>query len=168
MNNQKGDRREMVDLENMHVRDLIVYYLKTKNVSTEGLEDGYYTLGDVPPNIQYWKIAPGDNAWNWEACLQGGYSAIGWAELGDISVLPQEDFNKQRDKIITQHPDWTKTALDQVWKFAHIPERSVIVANRGTTAVLGFGRVTGGYYFMQGEGTDTVCLSTGTIPMYET
>ncbi|MFV9677994.1 MAG: hypothetical protein ACNYVW_10150 [Methanosarcinales archaeon] len=30
MNNQKGDRREMVDLENMHVRDLIVYYLKTE------------------------------------------------------------------------------------------------------------------------------------------
>jgi hypothetical protein len=30
MNNQKEDRREMVDLESMHVRDLIVYYLKTE------------------------------------------------------------------------------------------------------------------------------------------
>lgn len=195
MNKQKGDRREIVDLENMHVRDLIVYYLKTEKedhmahsdeiidyvrssqpeqvkkglrtysgltsyisqlknegiLSTEGLEDGYYSLGDVPPNVQYWKIAPGDNAWNWEACLQGGYIAIGWADLGDISVLSQEDFNKQRDKIITQHPDWTKTALNQVWKFAHIPKGSVIVANRGTTEVLGFGHVTGGYHFVHGE-----------------
>ena len=186
---------EMVDLENMRVRDLIVYYLRNEKkdhtahsdeiidyvrssqpepvkkglrtysgltsyisqlknegfLSTEGLEKGYYSLGDVPPNVQYWKIAPGDNAWNWEACLQGGYIAIGWADLGDISVLSQEDFNKQRDKVINQHPDWTKTALDQVWKFAHIPEGSVIVANRGTTEVLGFGRVTGGYHFVHGE-----------------
>jgi hypothetical protein len=30
MNNQKGDRREMVDLEKMRVRDLIVYYLRNE------------------------------------------------------------------------------------------------------------------------------------------
>ena len=101
--------------------------------------------------IRYWKIAPGENAWNWDACRDGGFIAIGWDELGDVSGLSQGEFNARRDKAIAAHDDWTKSGANQVWKFAHIDEGDRIVANRGTTEVLGIGTVAGPYYFVKGQ-----------------
>jgi len=100
---------------------------------------------------RYWKIAPGENAWNWDACREGGFIAIGWDELGDISDLSRSEFNGRRDDLLTQHDDWTKSGTDQVWKVARIREGDHIVANRGTAEVLGIGRVVGSYYFVEGQ-----------------
>lgn len=100
---------------------------------------------------RYWKIAPGENAWNWDACREGGFIAIGWDQLGDISDLSRSEFNGRRDDLLTQHDGWTKSGTDQVWKFARIREGDHIVANRGTTEVLGIGRVVGSYYFVEGQ-----------------
>lgn len=97
---------------------------------------------------RYWKIAPGENAWNWEACRDGGFIAIGWEELGDISGLSQAEFNARRDELVARKSDWTEAGVNQVWRFAHIREGDRIVANRGTTEVLGIGTVTGPYYFV--------------------
>jgi len=54
MNNQKGDRREIVDLENLHVRDLIVYYLKTekKDHTTHSDEIIDYVRGSQPEQVK--------------------------------------------------------------------------------------------------------------------
>ena len=98
----------------------------------------------------YWKIAPGENAWNWDACLEGGFIAIGWEEMGDISKLNRSQFNARRDELVKEHPDWNKTGVEQAWKFAHINEGDRIIANRGTTEVLGIGTVAGPYYFVEG------------------
>ncbi len=100
---------------------------------------------------RYWKIAPGENAWNWKACLEGGYIAIGWEELGDLSKLDRRAFNERRDRLVAEKPDWTRTGADQAWKFAHIKEGDRVVANRGTREVLGIGTVMGAYYYVPGE-----------------
>lgn len=99
---------------------------------------------------RYWKIAPGETVWEWEDCRNGGLIAIGWDALGDISSLSKSDFDSRRDELIAQHPEWqsNKAGVNQVWVFAHIQERDRIVANRGTTQVLGVGTVTGSYYFV--------------------
>ena len=101
-------------------------------------------------SARYWKIAPGERAWNWRACRDGGFMAIGWDALEDISGLSRTEFNARRDELVTRHDDWTKAGTNQVWKFARIKEGDHIVANRGITQVLGIGTVTGPYEFVPG------------------
>lgn len=84
----------------------------------------------------YWKIAPGENAWNWDACYEGGFIAIGWDEVGDIAKLSRSQFNARRDELLKEHPDWNRVGVEQAWKFAHIKETDRIIANKGFLAVL--------------------------------
>jgi 5-methylcytosine-specific restriction protein B len=101
--------------------------------------------------VGYWKVAPGPEGQLWEKWLQGGYAAIGWSELGSLADLSYSDFETRRSEAITKDPTFTKEALEQVWNFAHIREGDRLVANQGTTKVLGLGRVTGPYFFVTGE-----------------
>jgi 5-methylcytosine-specific restriction protein B len=99
------------------------------------------------PTVRHWKIAPGENAWQWNECLEQGFIGIGWDELGDISVLSREAFNARRDELIAAHPDWKKAGVNQVWAFYQIKVGDRIVANRGTREVIGIGTVRGNYYY---------------------
>ena len=104
--------------------------------------------------IRYWKIAPGENAWNWDACRKGGFIAMGWDEVGDLSGLTRKEYEEQRDELVAKHKGesgWTKSGVDQTWRFHNIRQGDRIVANRGTTEVLGIGRVVGNYYFVEGQ-----------------
>lgn len=94
-----------------------------------------------------WKIAPGASGKYWSECREKGFISIGWDELGDISGLDRTAFNAKRDKIIIQKPERKKAGLNQVWVFSQIKPGDKIVANRGTTEVLGIGTVTGPYYY---------------------
>jgi 5-methylcytosine-specific restriction enzyme B len=98
---------------------------------------------------RYWKIAPGDDACQWDDCRNNGFIAIGWDQLGDVSVMSRKGFDDRRDYLMTQHPEWkwNKNGANQVWSFSQIQEGDRIVANKGTTEVLGIGTVTGSYYF---------------------
>ena len=101
--------------------------------------------------VRYWKVAPGREAWNWEECRDGGFIAVGWEELGDLSRLSKSEFEMRRDQLVAKHDDWTSTGVDQVWTFSHIIEEGDrVMANRGTTEVLGIGTVTGPYHFVPG------------------
>jgi 5-methylcytosine-specific restriction enzyme B len=97
----------------------------------------------------YWKIAPGENAWQWQECYKQGFIGIGWDELGDISSLSHREFNNCRDRLIQEQIErgWKKAVVNQVWTFAQIKVGDRIVANRGTSEVLGIGTVTGAYYY---------------------
>ena len=101
--------------------------------------------------VQYWKIAPGEKAWNWPDCQRDGYIGIGWEELGDLTGLSREQFEEQRAAAFERHEGWTEDAVEQVWRFAQIKIGDRIVANRGTTEVLGIGTVTGPYFYLPGE-----------------
>ena len=102
-------------------------------------------------DTNYWKISPGENACFWNEWLEGGYMAIGWDEIGDLSQATKADFDKRLDGVRRVHPDWKKSGMNQVWTFAkHIKEGDRIVANDGTKRVVGIGTVTGDYYFVPG------------------
>lgn len=98
-------------------------------------------------STSYWKIAPGEKAWQWPECRDGNFIAIGWEGLGDVSSMARAEFEERRDELIAEHPDWTKARLEQVWTFSRIQEADRIVANRGISEVLGIGTVTGPYEF---------------------
>lgn len=99
----------------------------------------------------YWKVAPGANAWNWGACREGDFIAIGWESLGDLSGASREEFDRRCALALQEHPDWKQAGLEQVWRFAHeIKEGDRIIANRGVSEILGVGTVIGPYEFLPG------------------
>jgi DNA polymerase III delta prime subunit len=99
-------------------------------------------------NAKVYKIAPGRGAEYWEECRDNGYILIGWDELGDLSDVSKEEFEKRRDHCLAQHDNWTKAGVGQVWRFSRIKEGDRIIANSGKTKILGFGTVIGPYYFV--------------------
>ena len=94
------------------------------------------------PQTRYWKIAPGEDAKLWETWRTGGFIAIGWPKVGDLTNLTHDEFN-QRAQATDASP--------QVWKFRNIEVGDRVVANDGFFRVLGIGTVTGAYRFVQGE-----------------
>jgi hypothetical protein len=100
-------------------------------------------------HTRYWKVAPGRDAWQWDEWRREGFTAIGWNEVGDMSALSRAEFDARRDELVAEHEDWGESGVKQVWTFAHhIKEGDRVVANRGTSEVLGIGTVVGPYEFV--------------------
>jgi len=99
------------------------------------------------PNNGYWKIAPGEEAFNWDNCRENGFIAIGWDELGDLSGLSKEEFD-QLNKEVAEKEDWSVKGPEQLWTFINdIQIGDKIIANKGTKKILGFGEITSEYYY---------------------
>lgn len=102
-----------------------------------------------PSGRSIWKIAPGDKAKWWDQCLEGGYICVGWNELGDISGLSQEEFHGRMKEAQKQFPDWGRQGMQQVFTFANeIKQGDIVLANNGTSRVVGIGAITGDYYYV--------------------
>jgi len=101
--------------------------------------------------VQYWKIAPGRNAHLWDECREGGYIAIGWPLLGDLTQVNRSEFNRLAGELREQEEAYKVNSTNMVWNFTQIPVGSYIVANRGHFEVVGVGRVTGSYTYAEGE-----------------
>lgn len=101
--------------------------------------------------VSFWKISPGDGAWQWEACRKEGFIGMGYDDIGDVSKMSRNEFNTDRDLLLAENPQWTKGGVEQLWKFSRIRTGDRIVANLGTTEVLGIGTVVGPYYFVPEE-----------------
>lgn len=102
-----------------------------------------WVCANISKDIHFWKIAPGENAWNWDTCREGNFIAIGWDTVGNVANIKREEFDKRLTEL-----QWTGKGAEQVWKFAHINEGDRIIVNRGTREVLGVGTVIGPYYFV--------------------
>lgn len=102
------------------------------------------------PAPSYWKISPGKKGANWSECLNGGYISIGFYELGDLTGITRQDFNARRDDLLENEPgyaDFSRLGLNMVWRFSQIQKGARIVANNGTSEVLGIGTVVKPYYY---------------------
>lgn len=102
-------------------------------------------------HTRYWKIAPGEGAHYWDECKEGGFVAIGWDDLGDVSGLSRQEFKARLKELLPKHADWTQSGADQVWKFAHMAVGDRVVVNRGTEEVLGIGTIAGPYFYLAGS-----------------
>jgi 5-methylcytosine-specific restriction protein B len=134
---QLGQAVFNIDVRNQILTDGLNFQDEETDVGLEGV-------------VRYWKISPGENAWNWNACRDGGFIAIGWDELGDLSNTSQEEFEILKNKLAESLSEYSTAGMDQVWKFRNINIGDIVIANQGTTKVLGVGRITGDYSFTQG------------------
>ena len=94
-----------------------------------------------------WKVSPGPSGEHWSQCKAGGFIAIGWDELGDLSGLSRAAFDSKVEDLIATNPQLTKHSLRQVWRIRNLRVGDRIVANAGTEKVLGTGVVDGDYYY---------------------
>lgn len=110
------------------------------------IDDVHELLGEplpspAAPQTRYWKIAPGEDAKEWDVWRAGGFIAIGWNKLGDLTNVTHDEFKQRAEEM---------EASSQVWKFRNIEVGDRVVANDGFYRVLGIGTVTGPYRFVEG------------------
>ena len=106
----------------------------------------------------YWRVGTTvDDTSEWERMRSGGFMAIGWSELGDLSSLEpdQPSRSRLRDMMAPFYPDNAGTLTrktQEVFSFVtRAAERDLVLAMDGMT-VVGIGRVSGRYFFREGDG----------------
>ncbi len=98
-----------------------------------------------------WVIGAGEGARLWGEFQVAGIAAIGWDFLGDLGDYDSRDaiHNELIESGAGQNPYNNSLAT---WEFAHeVSVGDVLIAKKGRNAILGWGRVTGDYFFDLGR-----------------
>lgn len=110
-----------------------------------GVGDAESWYADRIGTVDVWVITPGEEAQLWAEFLAAGIAAIGWDYLGDLAEY------KSRDAIHAalianyagENPIVQSLAA---WEFVHeVAVGDIVLAIKGESAILGWGKVTGDY-----------------------
>lgn len=96
--------------------------------------------------VRYWKIAPERGGELWPSWTSEGFASVGWDALGDVTGLSDAEI----DALAAEVWETPGHGYKQTARFARILPGDILIANRGKSLVLGIGRVTGNYYFVDG------------------
>ena len=95
---------------------------------------------------KYFKIAPGTNGEIWDECRDHGVICVGWDALGDLgkyeslSTLRGAMEEHYGEELKDHAPTISRTA-NRLWDFKNLRVGDRVIANRGTSVVLGIGTV---------------------------
>ncbi len=134
---------------------------RTRAEEAIGVETDATSLGEAHETVgpvrktRYWKISPGGGARYWEQWREHGVISIGWGALGDLANVSREEFEQRMAIALKENSGFTVRKLEQVWKFRNFRPGDRVVANAGTTEVLGIGTVVGPYEHIDGRGDST-------------
>ena len=100
------------------------------------------------PGTDIWFVGTGQGGRLWSEFKREGVIRIGWGFMGDLTAYDSKD---AVEAALAEHPSQgerpTVTAR-ACWEFTHeIKEGDVVIAKRGRSTVLGWGRVRSGYRF---------------------
>jgi len=103
-----------------------------------------YRWADPRPTHRTVKIAPGPDGKYWDECRDGGYICVGWDDTGDLRDYPS--FDDFRAAFASGHSyggnqSQVTRKAKEVWMLNELEPGDVVVANRGTSTVLGIGVV---------------------------
>ena len=95
--------------------------------------------------VDAWVIAPGEGARLWAEFLEAGIAAIGWDYLGDLAEY--ESREAIHAALIANGAGENPTMKSlAVWEFVHeVAVGDLVLAKRGRSAILGWGKVTSEY-----------------------
>ena len=112
-------------------------------------ENNNNALGDADVDTRhYWVYAPGEGASMWNEFYENGIMAIGWPQLGNLSVYANKGEITQRMKELYGGDSSYKNSVLAVWQFVNeIKVGDVIFAKRGRTEILGMGIVESDYEY---------------------
>jgi DNA polymerase III delta prime subunit len=97
---------------------------------------------------QYWLYSPGENASKWEEFYKAGIMAIGWDAIGDLSQFKNR--SEIRKALLEAYGgEGSKkndvSANDDMINKMNVGD--IIIAKRGRSELLGYGKVTSDYYY---------------------
>jgi MoxR-like ATPase len=107
-------------------------------------------VGGVVAGVGYWKISPGPGAERWDDWRTRGVAAIGGELLGDLTLVDDDEFAARVADAAAQDPSYKMNGARQSLHLARMAIGTLLIANRGKNEVLGLGRVTGPYRFVEG------------------
>jgi 5-methylcytosine-specific restriction protein B len=89
------------------------------------------------------KIAPGHDAQYWDDCRTGGYICVGWDAVGDLREYEsREEFRRAFSEAFPDYaPSKATEKANEVWTLLELQPGDIVLANRGTSKVLGRGEV---------------------------
>jgi len=92
--------------------------------------------------IQVWKVAPGEQAAQWDECRENSFIAIGWHEIGDYNQYKTRE-DLQKAILDTYEKDG---GIRSIWPFIHeMRIGDIVIASRGLSEVVGIGKIMGEY-----------------------
>jgi hypothetical protein len=106
--------------------------------------------------VRCWSIAlaeaqgemPSDALWQWQEWQDGCFIALGWEELGDLSVINRAEFLRRCKRLRRQQPAWRQQQFESVWRFARqLHEGDRVAVTLGGDWLLASGIVIGAYYY---------------------
>ena len=131
----------------MSLLDTIKKRIDNEEIKERHIPEISFNAWNSKKHTQYWLYAPGENAKYWDDFYNKGIIAIGWEELGDLSVFSKrEDLKKAMGQIYgdKNKPNDLSCNDDFVNKM-NIGD--VVFVKKGRKKVLGYGIVTSDYYY---------------------
>lgn len=99
---------------------------------------------------RYWIYSPGRNAVNWKENLEHGVMSIGGGVLGPFDQYKSHEALKNKVKEAFYSDSETNPSFLALtyWQFyKEVKKGDVIFAKKGRSKIIGYGTVTGDYYF---------------------
>lgn len=118
--------------------------------SKENDPDGANALADPNENtVRYWMYAPGEGSSKWDEFYERGMMAIGWWEMGDLSIFGSKKEMKLRMKQIYDPTLSYMNAAHATWQFVNeIQVGDVVFVKRGRNQIIGRGIVESDYEYV--------------------
>ena len=115
-----------------------------------------YAWADPRGTQRIVKIAPGNSASLWSDCLANGYIRVGWDEIGDLSAFEnREQFNARFAEVFSDLYKGNNAKINEkaneVWMLTELSPGDTVIANQGTSRIVGIGTVTEGGYEKRDE-----------------
>ena len=104
-------------------------------------------MDDENETIRYWIYAPGKDSYMWEEFYKRGVMAIGWEEIGDLSLFKNKSEIKDKMKKIYDPNLSYQNAIHATWQFANeMKVGDIIFVKKGRGQLIGRGIVTSDYF----------------------
>jgi 5-methylcytosine-specific restriction protein B len=131
---------------NRRLMELLLSKQQLSDWSGIELMNFLYSWADPREAQMIVKIAPGEQARYWDACRSGGYMCVGWNDVGDLTQYPsKEDFKQRFTSVFGAELGGNVSAAsrkaNELWSLMELTAGDIVVANRGTSEVVGIGTV---------------------------
>ena len=119
-----------------------------KNQELKMVAESAALMDDENETIRYWVYAPGEGSYMWEDFYKRGVMAIGWNEIGDLSLFKNKSEIKEAMKKIYGPNLSYQNATHATWQFANeMKVGDIIFVKKGRSQLIGRGIVTSDYFY---------------------
>lgn len=119
-----------------------------KNRELKMVAESSALMDDENETIRYWAYAPGEGSYMWEDFYKRGVMAIGWNEIGDLSLFKNKSEIKEAMKKIYGPNLSYQNATHATWQFANeMKVGDIVFVKKGRSQLIGRGIVTSDYFY---------------------